>query len=151
MPNPTRKVPDATLYPPRIDDKVVAACSQMVKPIVVDAIADMLKVQQEMRRPPEKAAALLALIVELNRSGQPFPKRHEVAKALDCSVYTIDAALSTRIDEGYLQQIVETTSGEVSARHSIVRKRFYIPSPELVAVADGAKQRGYGNNLKTKP
>jgi hypothetical protein len=129
------------VYDPVIDPKVVAMCGQMVSPVVVDAITDMLMTQQNIRRPPEKAAALLALLVELNRKGQPFPKRHEVAEALDCSVYTIDAVLSTRINEGYLQQVVETTTGNVSARNSIVRQRFYVPSQELVAVADRALRK----------
>jgi hypothetical protein len=64
----------------------------------------------------------------------------------------IDAALSTRLDEGYLEQTVETTKGNVNARNSIVRRRFYIPSKELIAVADRAlRKRLARRNLKGRP
>lgn len=112
-----------------------------VSPIVIDAITEMLMTEQGMKRPPEKAAALLALTVELYRQNRPFPARRVVADALGCSIFTVDAALSTRIDEGYLTQVVETTTGNVSARHSTVRHRYYVPSQDLVAVADRARRR----------
>lgn len=120
-----------------------AAALPDINPVVVQAITQMLMEQQEnVKRPPEKSAALLALTVELYKQNQPFPSRMAAAIKLDCSVFTIDAALSTRMDEGYLQQVVETTTGNVANRHSTVRQRFYVPSKELIETATrAAKQK----------
>lgn len=74
--------------------------------------------------------------------GKPFPARETVAKKLDCSVFTVDAAISTRIDEGYLSMAIETTTGNVAQRHSTVRRRYYLPSKRLADVADRARRRG---------
>jgi hypothetical protein len=112
-----------------------------ISPIVVDAVMDMLLSEQGMNRPPEKAAALLALIVELHKRKQPFPRREEVAEAINASVSTVDAALSSRIDEGYITPIVETKRGNVQRRNSTVRERFYVPSDSLIAVVEKAKRR----------
>jgi DNA-binding transcriptional MocR family regulator len=109
-----------------------------VSPIVVDAICEMLISDQGMLRPPEKAAKLLALIVELYKRGQPFPRREEVAQAIGASVSTIDAALSTRLDEGYITLTIETPHGNVQRRNSAIRERHYVPSQGLLAVADKA-------------
>lgn len=112
-----------------------------VSPIVIDAVMDMLLSEQGMNRPPEKAAALLALIVELHKRKQPFPRREEVAEAINASVSTVDAALSSRIDEGYIIPVVETKRGNVQRRNSTVRERYYIPSDGLIAVVNKAKKR----------
>lgn len=127
-----------------ITDQAVSDASALPtpNPLVVEAICDMLMTQQpNVKRPPEKAAALLALIVELYKTNTPFPSRMAVALKLDCSVFTVDAALSTRLEEGYLTQIVETTTGKVRNRHSIVRHRFYKPSAELVDIATRAGKK----------
>lgn len=110
-----------------------------VAPIVIDAVTDMLMSEQGMNRPPEKAAALLALIVELHRRKRPFPRREEVAKALNASISTIDAALSSRLDEGYITIAVETKHGSVQRRNSVVRERYYLPSEHLVEVVKRAE------------
>lgn len=113
-------------------------------PLLIDAICDVIMTEQpNVKRPPEKSAALLALAIELHKINQPFPTRMAAAIKLDCSVFTIDAALSTRMDEGYLTQVVETTTGNVTKRNSIVRQRYYVPSKGLLDVAEAiAKQRG---------
>jgi hypothetical protein len=110
-----------------------------VSPAVVDAIVDMLVSEQNILRPPEKAAALLGLIVELHKTHEPFPQREEVARHIDASVATVDAALSTRLNEGYITQAIETTQGNVQRRNSARRLRFYIPSPALIKVVSDAK------------
>jgi hypothetical protein len=112
-----------------------------VSSFAVDAVMDMLLSEQGMNRPPEKAAALLALIVELYKRKQPFPRREEVAAAIGASVSTVDAALSSRIDEGYITPVVETKRGNVQRRNSAVRERYYIPSDGLIAVVEKAKRR----------
>lgn len=110
-----------------------------VDPIVIDAIVDMLLSNEGMNRPPEKAAALLAVIVELHKQHRPFPKREVVAKAINASLATVDAALSSRLDEGYITLAVETVRGNVQRRNSVVRERYYIPSAELLSVAARAE------------
>ena len=112
-----------------------------ISPVVIDAVTDMLLSDQGMNRPPEKAAALLALIVELHKRKQPFPRREEVAEAINASISTVDAALSSRIDEGYITPVVETKRGSVQRRNSIVRERYYIPSAALIDVVGKAKRR----------
>lgn len=118
-----------------------------LKPIVLDAVTDMLMTDQGMTRPPTKAAALLALIVELHNRNMAVPTRdvlkEYVANNTDgtCSVYTIDAAISTRIDEGYMKKVVETTTGNVAARHSTVSHLYLIPSKRLIDVVERAKRR----------
>ena len=106
----------------------------------VRAILDLLVSQQGMKRPPEKAAELLALIVELHAQRLPFPPRVEAAAALGASVSTVDAALSTRLDEGYIMMEVETPHGHVKRRSSVIRKRYYIPSKELQETVAKAKE-----------
>lgn len=119
-----------------------AALLPTPNPVVVEAICEMLMEQHEnVKRPPVKSAALLALAVELYKTNTPFPSRMAVALKLDCNVFTVDAALSSRIEEGYLQQVVETTTGNVAKRNSIVRHRFYVPSQELIDVATMATKR----------
>jgi hypothetical protein len=137
-------VPTYTHSSQVITDQAVtdAAALPTPNPLAVQAICEMIMEQQEnVRRPPERSAALLALCVELHKKNLPFPSRMAAALKLDCSVFTIDSALSTRMDEGYLQQIVETTTGNVANRHSTVRQRFYKPSDELIDVVDRATKR----------
>lgn len=105
-------------------------------PVLVDAITDMLISDQGMLRPPDKAAKLLALIVKLHELGQPFPTRADAAEHIGASVSTIDAALSTRLDEGYISQRVATRQGNVQRRNSAVRDRFYTPSKDLLRVVE---------------
>lgn len=112
-----------------------------VSAVVVDAIIDMLIMDQGMLRPPEKAAKLLALIVELHKRKQPFPTRSEVAEAIGASVSTIDAALSTRLNEGYIKLRVETPEGNVQRRNSVVRLRYLEPSDQLMDVVSKAKRK----------
>lgn len=106
----------------------------------VRAIMDLLISRQGMKRRPEKAAELLALVVELHERHRPFPPRAEVAAAIGASVSTVDAALSTRLDEGYITMEVETPHGRVQRRNSVIRERYYVPSNELQEVVAKAKQ-----------
>lgn len=140
----TRKHSTATHSSQIITDAAIADAAALPtpNPLAVDALCAMIMEQHEnIRRPPEKSAALLALAVELHKNHTPFPSRMAVAIKLDCSVFTVDAALSTRMDEGYLQQVVETETGNVAHRSSTVRKRFYVPSKEVIDIATRAVKR----------
>lgn len=121
------------------DEYVIPAIS----PVVIDALTEMLMTDQGMTRPPEKSAALLALIVELHKMKQPFPPRQMVAQHLDCSIFTVDAAISGRSDEGYIiaQETQIESSSKIANRHGIRRRRFYVPSNETISVVERAKRR----------
>ena len=112
-----------------------------ISPIVVDAITDMLISDQGMLRPPEKSAKLLALIVELHKQHKPFPPREGVAEAIGASISTVDASLSTRLNEGYVTLRVETPEGNVRRRNSVVRERYLVPSKDLLRVVEKAEKR----------
>lgn len=111
-----------------------------ISPAVVDAITNMLLSAHGMQRPPEKAAALLAIICEFHKRNLPFPKREIVARAIGASVATVDAALSTRIQEGYITPRIETRDGNVQRRNSTIRERYYVPSEELLSLVEKAKR-----------
>lgn len=109
-----------------------------VAPVAVDAITDMLIEDQGMMRPPTKAAALLAIICALHKQGKPFPRRECVADAIDAAVSTVDAALSSRLDEGYLTMRTKVKRGNVQRRNSVVRERYYEPSAKLLRTYEEA-------------
>lgn len=110
-----------------------------ISPAVVDALVEMLMTDQGMTKPPRKAAAVLALVVELYKRGMEFPPRDIVAAALDTSKYTVDSALSTRIAEGYLAERVEYEEGSVSNRQGVVRLRYIDPSERVRKVVEQAE------------
>jgi hypothetical protein len=112
-----------------------------VSPFVVDAIIEMLKSDNGNLRPADKAAALLAVIVELHKQHKPFPPRKDVAAAIGASIPTIDAALNSRLAEGYITLAVDTEPGNVQRRSSVLRRRFIIPSKKLLDVVANAKRR----------
>lgn len=111
-------------------------------PYVVDGLVDWLIENEKMSRPPVKAAKILAFIVQLHKKKQPFPTRAEASEHLGISVATIDAALSTRIAEGYLTLDIRTLEGSVARRASTVKERYYIPHVSLVDAYDHLTQRG---------
>lgn len=88
-----------------------------------------------MRKPPESAARLLALILELHAHGQPFPQRRLAAEAIGASVFGVDAALSVALARGLITTRLETIEGNVQQRLSVIRLKYYIPAPELLALA----------------
>lgn len=107
----------------------------------VEAITEMLIEDQNILRPPTKAAHMLALICKLHELSRPFPRREEVAAALNASVSTIDAALSTRLDQGYIRLYIETRPGNVQRRDSVIRDRYYEPSDKLMRVYKKGEQK----------
>jgi hypothetical protein len=112
-----------------------------VSPLAVDAITEMLIEDQGILRPPVKAAHLLALICKLHEQNRPFPRREDVAEAIGAGVSTIDAALSTRLDEKYIELRIETRPGNVERRHSVIRERYYEPSQKLLNVYRNADRK----------
>lgn len=107
----------------------------------VDAVQDYLMTTYNSNRPPEVAAALLALIVELYDREEPFPERHWIADHLNCSKFGIDSAVSTALARGEIEIITSVSEGSVSGRDSVVKHRYYVPCEELVSVAKRARRR----------
>lgn len=114
-----------------------------INPAVVDAMMDMLMSDSGSTKPPEQAAHLLALLVELDKLGQPIPTREVMAQVLggSKSKYTVDAIVSSKINEGYLQLVVETTTGNVANRASTRKEKFLVPSKRVKSVAERAEKR----------
>ena len=112
-----------------------------VPAFVVSAITKMLIEDQQLNRPPEKAAHLLAIICKLYEQRRPFPRRREVADKIGSPLATVDAALSTRLDEDYIRVRVETRPGNVQKRNSVIRERYYDPSDKLFSTYREASRR----------
>lgn len=132
------------------EDNVEQVAVPRVSPAAVDAITDMLIEEQGILRPPTKAAHLLAIICELHRQGRPFPQRETVAEEIQAAVSTVDAALSTRIDEGYITPRIETKPGNVQRRGSVIRQRYYDPSPRLLTVYTHAENKARGAKARMR-
>lgn len=109
---------------------------------VIDAIKDHIMVHYEAKRPPEVSAGMLALVVELDRLGQPFPNRHHVASHLNCSVFGLDAALAAALNRGMITLEVKTEpSVKMQRRSGVVHERYFHPGDELIEIVRRAKRR----------
>lgn len=122
-----------------------------VPAFVVDAITRMLIEDQQLNRPPEKAAHLLAIICKLYEQRRPFPRRREVADKIGSPLATVDAALSTRLDEDYIKVRIETRPGNVQKRNSVIRERYYDPSDKLLFTYREASRRSSFQNAASGP
>lgn len=109
---------------------------------IVEAIVRLLVVNEKICRPPRQAAKLLAYIADLYSLGKPFPSRAEVSALLNMSIPTIDAALSSRLQEGYIDVDMKIVEGNIERRPSSIRQRYYRPSSQLLEAIDTARQRG---------
>lgn len=110
-------------------------------PVVIGAILGYLSSQHDTQRPPEKCAAILATLADLQERGEPAPTREELAKMADCSKFTVDACLSTRIAQGHVKLEIRTRPGNVQRRESIIKERFYILSNPLMDRIKEAKKQ----------
>ena len=110
-----------------------------VSPLVRDAVVELLLEQRDTpTRRPEVMASILALVTELHRLKRPLATREAMARALGCSVHTIDMTLSSKEGEGLIALDIRTREGNVEQRASVVKDRFVVPSDDLLrAVAKG--------------
>lgn len=102
---------------------------------VADKIGEWLVTSYGMRRPPAVARQVLALIVELHAKRRAFPLRSEAADLIGCTVFGLDAAISSALARGLITIEMTTGQGRVMQRDSAIRHRHYIPTPVLLAVA----------------
>lgn len=104
------------------------------------AIEEFLMTHYAIRRPPGVTARLLAMIIDLHQHGRPFPSRAVVAEQVGCTIFGIDAALSVALARELITLEVKTARGNVAARESAIRERYYVPSKQLLmAAASGAR------------
>lgn len=97
------------------------------------AIEEFLLTSYKMKRPPEVAAKLLALIIELWQREQPFPQREHVAHSLGCTKWGVDNALSVALARELITTEVGTEiSTRMTHRDGVIRHRYYIPCDALV-------------------
>lgn len=136
------------LVPSRMPDpaplsrpKDVGAPLPVVPRKLVNAVLDWLRTHHFSRRPPEVAAGVLALAIVLHRSERPFPHRALVAEWLNATVFGIDHALNVALTRGCLRMESRIAQGNVQARESVVRQRYYIPCEELLDLADSVLMR----------
>jgi hypothetical protein len=140
MRKPRVRKPVVGNRPPADIDAEVRRIGKL-NPTVVEAIKEFMQQDRGMMRPPEQAARLLALIVKLNESHEPFPHRQVAAKIVGGSesVWTVDNAIRNALSDGYATLVVETTNGHVASRDVSVRKqRFLLPSKEIKEIATSA-------------
>lgn len=101
-------------------------------------VEEFLRVKYDMKRPPEVASALLALIIELDRLKRPFPPRQQIAEWIrnappeKASPYGIDAALSVALARELIDMDFEVVDGKVKQRDSVKRLRYYRPTQDLL-------------------
>lgn len=98
----------------------------------IGKVREFLQKRYGMKRPPRAAAAMLVLVYELWRQGEPWPTRRTVADHIGMSVYGLDGALSVATARKLIALFVHTTDGAVTRRESVVKLRYYTPSPLLI-------------------
>lgn len=110
----------------------------------IDAVRDWMHQHRNIRRPPDIAAPLLALICWLydREEGYPLPTRERLAvwvtgndeRAANGRMKaagSIDAALTTALGMDEIREEVRTVQGRVEGRASARRLRYIIPSDDL--------------------
>lgn len=103
----------------------------------VMAIEDYLTKQFNSKRPPEVAAKVLALVVELWERDEPFPMRAHVAHDLGCSKWGVDAVLNTALERELITIRIGTeTSTKTVHRPACVQDRYFTPSDELIMASE---------------
>lgn len=110
-------------------------------PYVTDAVLDYWTTRYRSNRPPSIAAKVLTLIIELEREGRPFPNRHAVAAALDCSVFGVDAVVAAALARGEIEMEVRVEPGEIQSRDGVVKHRVFHPGEGLIHAARAGKRR----------
>lgn len=113
-----------------------------VDPQVCAAISDYLQEHYDSKRPPEVAAAMLALVLELHRTHRPFPPRADVVRAFGLSgPYGLDAAIYTALSRQLITQEMIVADGYTQRREGINQRRRFVPSPELLDIGRRASRR----------
>ena len=110
-------------------------------PEVVAALVHFLTMAHESRRPPEVAARVLGMVVELWMHGQPFPSRADVAHDLGCSKWGIDAALNTAMARELVSIEIDTDGdSRIKHRAAVSQVRYIIPDTSLVELVNRIKR-----------
>lgn len=108
---------------------------------LVDLVENFLHEKYPSRKRALVSASVLALILELDELKKPFPPRQQVADALNCSIFGVDAAISVALGRGLLSVEIKVLQGNVEQRDSAIRERYLIPSARLRGVVARARAK----------
>ncbi len=111
---------------------------------LADQIEDYIVTHYDSRRPPIKAARLLALICQLDWINEPYPHRTAVSRAVGCSVFTLDDAINVALMRNMItieHQLAPSTAPR-NRVETIVRRMFYRPGPALQQLAKPFRRIG---------
>jgi hypothetical protein len=123
----------------------------------IDAVEAWLYGHRNVRRPLNVAAPLLALVCALYHNRSPFPARRRVAAWLRDEGHaawqserpnSVDKAITVAVTLDEIEIRWADEPSEMAGRPSVVRRRYLVPSQELLAAYDAPE--GYGRG-KTKP
>jgi hypothetical protein len=95
---------------------------------VAQKLVDWLKDREQMQRPPEATAKVLAFIILAYEKKLPFPTRPELAAHLGISVPSVDVVLSQRQGTKDIRIISRLKKGNVQQRVSTIKFRIVIPT-----------------------
>jgi hypothetical protein len=104
----------------------------------VRSLVEWIRGRENMQRPPETTAKILAFMVMLDDRHLPFPTRPIVAEHLGVSVPAIDVVLSQRQATDDIAVYIDVEKGRVRQRMSTVKVRRVVPSDEIKAVVHRA-------------
>lgn len=111
-----------------------------VSPFVVLKLTTWLKDREQMQRPPEATAKVLAFIILAYEKKLPFPTRPQLAEHLGISVPSVDVVLSQRQGTKDIRIVSRLKKGNVKQRVSTIKWRQVIPTnKEMIKIVFDAR------------
>jgi hypothetical protein len=119
---------------------------------VVQKLVDWLKDREQMQRPPEATAKVLAFIILAYEKRLPFPTRPQLAAHLGISVPSVDVVLSQRQGTKDIRIVSRLKKGNVQQRVSTIKFRIVIPTnKEMIKLVLGAVEEDRAAQAAMKP
>ena len=100
-----------------------------------EAVLSWYHTKFAMRKPPVFASRMLAILIELHLADQPCPPHKVLAERVGCTIWAIDSAMNVVQERGLLTQEIRLAPGNIAARASVMKQSYYVPCPELLALA----------------
>ena len=102
-----------------------------------DRIEAALTLLTGAKRPPTVRAGWLALILELDRHGIPYPAREIVAAYLNTTKDGVDSAKNTSLALGLVTKKSGYVPGNNKQWENVVEQTFYVPTRKLQQAVAG--------------
>ena len=135
MPSPSE--PPELPEPPDLPG--LPPCGPAVPDGVADALSAWIKSREQMQRPPDATAKVLAFVILAYRERLPFPTRPALAAHLGVSVPAIDVVLDQRKSTGDLRVVSRFRKGCLRNQVGASKFRLVIPTnAEMVRVVRDA-------------